>query len=74
MLQAAITDLFNPLAPKAHNIKCQNILFPVQIKPLKSVKVSPSVKAIWRIFISCTLGSNGLTLRSRLPPCLDVFS
>ena len=34
MLQAANTDLFNPLVPKAHNKfnKCQNLLFPLQIK------------------------------------------
>ena len=38
MLQAGKTDLFNPLVPKVHNSKCQNLLFPVQIKPVKSVK------------------------------------
>ena len=27
MLQAANTDLFNPLVPKAHNSECQNLLF-----------------------------------------------
>ena len=37
MLPAANTDLFNPLVPKAHNSKCQNILILLQ---LKSVKVS----------------------------------
>ena len=35
MLQAASTDLFNPLVPKAHNSECQNQLFPLQIKPVK---------------------------------------
>ena len=35
MLQAANTDLFNPLVPKVHNNECQNILFPLQIEPLK---------------------------------------
>ena len=36
MLQAANTDLFNPLAPnKAHNSECQNPPFPLQIKPVK---------------------------------------
>ena len=35
MLQAANTDLFNPLFPKAHNSERQNILFPLQIKPVK---------------------------------------
>ena len=34
MLQAANTDIFNPLVPKAHNSECQN-LFPLQMKPLK---------------------------------------
>ena len=37
MLQAANTDLFNPLVPKAHNSECQNIIFPLQIKPLKLI-------------------------------------
>ena len=32
MLQAANTDLFNPLVPKAHNSKRQKILFLFQIK------------------------------------------
>ena len=35
MLQAADTDLFNPLVLKAHDIDCQNLLFPLQINPLK---------------------------------------
>ena len=37
MLQAAYTDLFNPLVPKAHNSERQNknMPFPLQIKPLK---------------------------------------
>ena len=35
MLQAANTDLFNPLVPKAHNSECQNLLFHLQIKPAK---------------------------------------
>ena len=34
MLQAANTDLFNPLVPKARNSECQNILFTLQIKPI----------------------------------------
>ena len=34
MLQAANTDLFNPLVPKAHNGRCQNLLFILQIKPV----------------------------------------
>ena len=35
MLQAANTDLFNPLVPKAHNIECQNLPFPLQIMAVK---------------------------------------
>ena len=35
MLQAANTDHFNPLVPTAHNSKCQNLLFPLRIKPVK---------------------------------------
>ena len=36
MLQAANTDLFNPLVPKAHNNSvCQNQLVPLQINPVK---------------------------------------
>ena len=31
MLQAASTDLFNPLVPKAHYSECQNLL---QIEPV----------------------------------------
>ena len=35
MLQAANTDLFNPLVPIAHNSVCQNLQFPFQINPAK---------------------------------------
>ena len=42
MLQAANIDLFNPLVPKAHNSECQNLPFPLQIKP---VNVSQSYLA-----------------------------
>ena len=35
MWQAANTDIFNPLVPKAHNSDCQNILFHLQITPLE---------------------------------------
>ena len=35
MLQAANTGLFSPLIPNAHNSECQNLLFPLQIKPVK---------------------------------------
>ena len=47
MLQAANTDLSNLLVPKAHNRECQNLLFPLQIEPVK-------VKASLRIFIVFT--------------------
>ena len=33
MLQAADTELFNPYVPKAYDSKCQNLLFPLPIKP-----------------------------------------
>ena len=35
MLPAANADLFNPLDPKAHNCEFQNLLFPLQIKPVE---------------------------------------
>ena len=35
MLQAANTDLLNQLVPKAHKNESQNLLFPLQIKPVK---------------------------------------
>ena len=35
MLQAANTDLSNPLVPKAHNSEIQNPLLPLQVKPVK---------------------------------------
>ena len=47
MLQAANIDLFKPLIPKAHNSECPNLLFPLQIKPVKV-----NLKLNWRIFIS----------------------
>ena len=54
MLHAATTDLFSPLVPKAHNSECQNLPFPLQIKPLK-VSLSQFVDFFG------TLGTNGLT-------------
>ena len=35
MLQAANTGLFTPLVPEAHNSECQNLSFPLQMKPAK---------------------------------------
>ena len=37
MLQGVHTDLFNSLVPKAHNSERQNLLFPLQIGPLKVI-------------------------------------
>ena len=34
-LQAAITDLFKLLVPKAHNSECENLLFSLHIKPVR---------------------------------------
>ena len=34
MLQAASTDLFNPLVPRAHNSERKNLTFPSRIKPV----------------------------------------
>ena len=39
MRQAANTDLFNPLHPKAYKSECQNLLFPSQIKALSQLKL-----------------------------------
>ena len=58
MLQAANTDLFNPVVLKARNCECQNLIFLLQNKPLKV-----NLELNWRIFIFCTLGTNGLTLQ-----------
>ena len=53
MLQADNNnDLFNPFVPKAHNSECQNLLFPLQMKPVKK-----SVNASLRDFYFCTLAS-----------------
>ena len=47
MSQAANTDLFNPLLPKAHNSERQNLLFPLQI-----IQFEVNLKLSWCIFIS----------------------
>ena len=36
MLQAANTDLFNPIVPKVHYSECHSVLFSFQIKPFKA--------------------------------------
>ena len=46
MLQAVNTDLFNPSVPNDQNSECQNR--------------KKSLKASLRIFIFCTLSTNGL--------------
>ena len=56
MCQEAKTDLFNPLVPKAHKSECQNLPFPLQIKPVKV-----NLKLNWRIFRFFPLGTNGLS-------------
>ena len=48
MLQAANTDLFNPLVPIAHNSECEIYYFLYKLRQEKSVKAS------LRIFIFCT--------------------
>ena len=55
LLQAANIKLFNPLIHKAHNSDCQNLQFPLKIKPGQK-----SVKSSLRIYILCPLVTNGL--------------
>ena len=64
MLQRANTDLFNLLVPQADNSECQNLLFPLQIKP---VKVQFSAKLA--DFYICTLGTKWVKihLKNREP-------
>ena len=57
MLQAANTDLFNPVVPKTPYRECQNLLVPLQIKPV-------IVKASLRIFIFCALGSIYINIKN----------
>ena len=70
MLQAANTDLFNLFVPKAHNIECQNLIFPLKIKPVKV-----NFKFNWRILkIFFTLGTNGLMKLSMRRGMIGVMS
>ena len=39
MLKEANTDHFNPLVPKGHNSECPNLLFTLQITPVKVLKL-----------------------------------
>ena len=62
MFQAANTDLFNPSVPKLTIDGVQNLLFPLQMKPVMSVKAN------WRIFIFlCPLHqrANGIKLQEK---------
>ena len=52
MLQAANTDLINPLVPKPPNSERQNLPFTLQIMPVKKSKL------FWVFF--GTHGTNGL--------------
>ena len=45
MLQAANSDIFNSLVPKAHNSECQNLLSPSQINRVKVSKQSKSFRS-----------------------------
>ena len=56
----SLHDLFNPLVPKAQNAngEFQNLLFPLQIKPVKV-----NLNFNWRIFIFFTFGNIGLSFR-----------
>ena len=56
MLQAANTDLSNPLVPKARNSERQNLLFHLQIKSVKVI-----LKLIGRfLFFAPSRGCKGL--------------
>ena len=55
MLQSANTEICNPLGTKAYNCECQNLPYNLQIKQVKV-----NLKLNWRIFMFCTLGTNGL--------------
>ena len=48
-------NFFDPLVLKAHNIECQNLPFPLQIKLFKV-----NLRLNWKIFIFGTPGTNGL--------------
>ena len=39
MLHKGSTEIQNPLVPKAHNGECQNLLFPLQIKPVYKIQL-----------------------------------
>ena len=74
MLQAANTDHFNPLIPKAHNSECQNLLFhgqayichdmTISFKPLSSLGTAADKykisKSYQSIFTECSIGPSVL--------------
>ena len=64
MLQGANSDLFNPVVPKAHNSECQNLLFSLQIKPVKF-----HLMLNWRILNFGTPGTNGFKQLGRASVC-----
>ena len=66
MLQAANTDLFNPIVPKDHNSKCQNLPFLLQTKPVSQLKLVFN-------FYFCTLGTNGLIILFYIIPFLSII-
>ena len=49
MLQAANSNLVNPLVPKVQNSECQNLPFPLQIK---LIKVSTFKLTGWFLFFA----------------------
>ena len=68
MLQAANTDLFNPIVPKLTIVSAKSIWQnPLQIMPVKSVKAN------WRIFILCNLGTNRLIQEIKTVRICDEF-
>ena len=58
-MQSANTDLFDTLVPTAHNSECQNLLFPLQIKP-----EIDSYSYVADLFFG-NLGTNGLNASTR---------
>ena len=56
MLQAANNERFNPLVPKARNSDCQNLPFPLQIRPIKL-----SSSKFPNFYFLRTLDTNGLS-------------
>ena len=51
-----LTLTFFPISNKSQNLKIVSVKlpFPLEVKPVKVI-----LKSNWRIFIFCTLGTNG---------------